>query len=102
MQFDSHPAAAAVLEALNTRHWLEFTCGGERYRIQTDNNKGCDYLSLWRLGENPTRLGQELYDILYDLDEADVSGLLCQPLLHGESFFALWEQGRICSVPETG
>lgn len=79
----------AVLTALQTRRCAEFRIGGESYLIQPDNNKGCDYLSLWRTGARPARLGEAMYDILYGVDADAVSELLHLPCIRGQSLLAL-------------
>lgn len=69
-------AAEAILNALERQHYYEFAKDGERYLIQPDNNKGCDYLSLWRMGEPPVRLRQAVYDIFDGIDAETVEELI--------------------------
>ena len=74
-----------VLNALLARRCAEFRINGEDYLIQPDNNKGCDYLSLWRTSPRPERLGEAMYDILYGIDGDAVSELLHLSCIRGKS-----------------
>lgn len=84
-----------VLSALLTRRSMEFRAGGETYLIQPDNNKGCDYLSLWRTGPRPARLGQVMYDVMYGVDDDAVSELLRLPCVRGESILQRIQSGAV-------
>ena len=37
----------AIIETIRLRGYFEFSYQGKTYLIQTENNKGWDYLSLW-------------------------------------------------------
>ncbi len=95
MAFDPEAAAAQVLEALLTRRYAEFRYDGGTYLIQPDNNKGCDYVSIWRTSPKAACLGQALYDIFDGVDLSAVRELLALPCLGGRSFLARLEAGEI-------
>lgn len=85
----------AILKALEARRSLEFRCCGETYLIQQDNNKGCDYLSLWRTGSAPVRLGEALFDIFDGVDADAVRELVNLPCLHGRSLLQHLQAGAV-------
>ena len=82
-----------VLNALLARRCVEFRINSEAYLIQPDNNKGCDYLSLWRISPRPGRLGEAMYDILYGIDGDAVSELLHLNCIHGQSILSYIQSG---------
>lgn len=84
-----------VLHSLLTRRCAEFRLMGEAYLIQPDNNKGCDYLSLWRTSPRPERLGEALYDVMYGVDADAVSELLHLRCIRGQSVISYAQSGRI-------
>ena len=84
-----------VLNALNKRRCAEFRLNGESYLIQPDNNKGCDYLSLWRTEPRPARLGEAMYDVMYGIDEDAVSELAHLCCVHGRSVLDYAHSGEI-------
>ena len=84
-----------VLNALNARRCAEFRLSGEEYLIQPDNNKGCDYLSLWRTSPRPERLGEAMYDVMYGVDEDAVSELLRLRCIRGQSVLSYAQSGHV-------
>ena len=82
-----------VLDALSTRRCAEFRLNGEEYLIQPDNNKGCDYLSLWRTSPRPARLGEAMYDVMYGVDADAVAELMRLSCIHGQSVLAVMQSG---------
>ena len=84
-----------VFIALLTRRCAEFRISGKAYLIQPDNNKGCDYLSLWRTSPRPERLGEAMYDIMYGVDGDAVSELLRIPCIYGQSVFSYAQSGAV-------
>ena len=94
MPADAEAAVQRVLEGLETRRYVEFRMGSERYLIQPDNNKGCDYLSLWRTEPSPACLGRALYDVMDGPDADTVRELLEQPCIRGKSFLACLALGE--------
>ena len=84
-----------VLNALLTHRCAEFRLSDEEYLIQPDNNKGCDYLSLWRTSPRPERLGEAMYDVMYGIDEDAVSELLHRSCIHGQSVLSYAQSERV-------
>ena len=82
-----------VLDALLTRRCAEFRLRGEAYLIQPDNNKGCDYLSLWRTSPRPERLGEALYDVMYGIDGDAVAELIRLRCIRGRSVLEATQSG---------
>ena len=84
-----------VLNALNAHRCAEFRFSGEAYLIQPDNNKGCDYLSLWRTSPRPERLGEAMYDVMYGVDADAVSELLRLDCIRGQSVLQAAQSGAV-------
>ena len=84
-----------VLNALNERRCAEFRINGESYLIQPDNNKGCDYLSLWRTSPRPERLGEAMFDILFGIDADAVSELVRLCCIRGHSVLDWAQSGGL-------
>lgn len=85
----------AVLDSLLTRRYAEFRLSGETYLIQPDNNKGCDYLSLWRTSPRPERLGEAMYDVMYGIDEDTVSELVHLRCIRSQSVLEYARSGAV-------
>ena len=88
-------AVRSVLESLLTRRCYEFRWGKERCLIQPDNNKGCDYLSLWRTDPSPACLGRALYEVMDGFDADTVRELLEQPCIRGKSYLERLAAGEL-------
>ena len=88
-------AVQRVLSALLTRNYAEFRCGGETYLIQPENNKGWDYLSIWRTGAMPVCLDRAFFDLRCGIDADTVSELLHLPCIQGRSFLDRLSCGEI-------
>ncbi len=61
----------------------EFSCHGERYLIQQESNKGCHYLSLWRVAPKAACLCRVCFEVFDGVSEETVEELLGQPLPEG-------------------
>ena len=57
----------------------EFSYRGGEYLIQPENNKGWNYLCLWRITPRPTCMSRVFFDILDGVSEDTVRELLNQP-----------------------
>ena len=57
----------------------EFSCRGGEYLIQAENNKGYDYLGLWRVSPGYTCLNRVFFDLSDGVTEDTVLELLDQP-----------------------
>ena len=84
-----------VLDALTVGHFVEFCCEGETFLIEPDNNKGCDYISIWRTGSSAVCLGHSLFDIFAGIDADAVSELLNLPCINGQSYLQWWKRGKL-------
>ena len=51
-----------IIETIRSRGWFEFSWQGRTYLIQTEHNKGWDYLSLWRTAPGYTCMGRVFLD----------------------------------------
>ena len=90
-----------VLEALREKNCLEFSCGGGNYLIQPENNKGWDYLCLWRTAPTVECLGRAMFELLYGVDEEAVRELMEQPCISGKSLLELCGEDEIIRLDET-
>lgn len=78
-----------LLYALESGHVVDFSCQGTDYFIQQENNKGWDYLSIWRNGAPPVCLGRVFFDIFDGISAETVQELLELPCLEGRSLAEL-------------
>ena len=90
-----------VLETLRERNCLEFSCGGEDYLIQPENNKGWDYLCLWRTAPTVECLGRAMFELLYGVDGEAVRELMEQPCIRGKSLLELFRNNEGICMGET-
>ena len=88
-------AVQRVLDALRTRNFAEFRCGGETYLIQPENNKGWDYISIWCTGSSAACLDRAFFELRDGIDEDTVRELLSLPCICGQSFLQWQERGAI-------
>ena len=91
----SDTAVQRVLSALCTQHFAEFRCGGETYLIQPENNKGWDYISIWRTGAAAACLDRAFFELRDGIDEDTVRELLSMPCICGQSFLQCQERGAV-------
>ena len=74
-----------LMERLLSGRMAEFSYRGKAYLIQQENNKGWNYLSLWRTAPEPAGLGRAFFDIFEGVSEETVLELCAQPCLEGRS-----------------
>ena len=74
-------AAAAILAG----RIVEFSCGSSEYLIQQENNKGWNYLSLWRMEPDAVCLGRAFFDIFDGVSEETLRDLFSQPCIEGRT-----------------
>ena len=74
-------AAAAILAG----RIVEFPYHGAAYLIQQENNKGYNYLSVWRAAPDYVCLDRVFFDIEDGLDEGAVRELLSKKCIEGKS-----------------
>ena len=63
----------------------EFSCQDERYLIQQESNKGCHYLSLWRVAPQAACLCRVCFEVFDGVSEETVEELFCQPIPGGRT-----------------
>lgn len=87
---------AGELENLRTQllrgRVVDFTLRGEDYLFQQENNKGWDYMSIWRTSGRHCCLGRALFDILDGISQETVTELLNLKCLDGHSVLELQEE----------
>ena len=72
-----------IVETLLSGGAAEFSRHGARYLIQQESNKGCHYLSLWRLTHGAACLCRVCFDVFDGVSEETVGELFDQPLPGG-------------------
>ena len=68
-----------IIETVLTGGFAEFSCRGETYLIQQEHNKGCHYLSLWRLTPHASCMCRVCFDDYDGISDETVRELLGQP-----------------------
>lgn len=74
-----------IVETILSGGFAEFSCHGERYLIQQESNKGCHYLSLWRLAPSAACLCRVCFDVFDGVSEENIEELLGLPLSDGRT-----------------
>ncbi len=65
--------------------FAEFSRHGEKYLIQPESNKGCHYLSLWRLNPKAACLCRVCFDVFDGVSEETIEELFLQQLPDGQT-----------------
>ena len=74
-----------IIETLLSGRIVEFGYQGKRYLIQQENNKGWNYLSLWRMEPDAVCLGRAFFDIFDGVSEETIRDLFSQPCIEGRT-----------------
>jgi hypothetical protein len=74
-----------IVETILSGGFAEFSCHGERYLIQQESNKGCHYLSLWRLAPRAACLCRVCFDVFDGVSEENIEELFGLPLSDGRT-----------------
>ena len=74
-----------IVETILSVGSAEFSCHGEKYLIQSESNKGCHYLSLWRVSPNAACLCRVCFDVFDGVSEETIEELCSQPLSNGHT-----------------
>ena len=69
-----------IIETILAGGFAEFSCRGGIYLIQREHNKGCHYLSLWRLTPHASCMCRVCFDDYDGISAETVRELLDQPL----------------------
>jgi len=72
-----------LTEKLLAGRIVEFSYQDKTYLIQQENNKGWNYLSLWRTDPNPACLNRAFFDIFDGLSMETIAELFSQPSPEG-------------------
>ena len=72
-----------IVETILSGGAAEFSRHGEQYLIQQESNKGCHYLSLWRLAPKASCLCRVCFEVFDGVSEETVEELFDQPLSDG-------------------
>ena len=74
-----------IMETVLAEGSAEFSRRGETYRIQEESNKGCHYLSLWRLTPRAVCLSRVCFEVFDGASEEILEELWDQPLPDGRT-----------------
>ncbi len=74
-----------IVDTILSEGFAEYSCQGDRYLIQQESNKGCHYLSLWRLTPKPACLCRVCFDVFDGVSEETIEELFDQPLPDGHT-----------------
>lgn len=74
-----------TMETILSGRIVEFTYCDSAYLIQQENNKGYNYLSIWRTAPDYACLDRVFFDIEDGLDEGTVLELLNRRCIEGKS-----------------
>lgn len=74
-----------IVETILSGGFAEFSCHGEKYLIQQESNKGCHYLSLWRLAPRAACLCRVCFDVFDGVSEENIEELFGLPLSDGRT-----------------
>ncbi len=74
-----------IVETILTGGSAELTHHGDKYRIQQESNKGCHYLSLWRLTPRAACLCRVCFELFDGVSEENIRELFDQRLPDGHT-----------------
>ena len=75
----------AIADTVLSEGFAEFSCRGETYLIQQESNKGCHYLSLWRVSPKAACLCRVCFDVFDGVSQETVEELFDLPLPEGRT-----------------
>ena len=71
---------------------VEFSYHGSSYLIQQENNKGYNYLSIWRIVPDYVCLARAFFDLADGIEEATVWELISRTCIENKSAVELLTQ----------
>ena len=74
-----------IVETILSDGFAEFSNHDVKYLIQQESNKGCHYLSLWRVSPNAACLCRVCFDVFDGVSDTIIEELLNQPLSNGNT-----------------
>ena len=69
----------AIIETILSGGFAEFSYHGETYLIQQEANKGCHYLSLWRLSSHAQCMCRACFDVFDGISDETIEELFNRP-----------------------
>ena len=74
-----------IVETILSGGSAEFSRHGDKYLIQQESNKGCHYLSLWRITPKATCLCRVCFEVFDGVSAETIEELCSQPLSDGHT-----------------
>ena len=74
-----------IVETILSVGFAEFSYRGGKFLIQQESNKGCHYLSLWRLTPQAACLCRVCFEVFDGISEETIEELFDQPLPDGRT-----------------
>ena len=68
-----------IIDKLLSGRTVEFSYQGQEYLIQQENNKGWDYLGLWRTSPGPVCLSRAFFDLADGVSPETIQELFSEP-----------------------
>ena len=75
----------SIVEMILSEGFAEFSCHDEKYLVQQESNKGCHYLSLWRIAPKAACLCRVCFDVFDGVSDETIKELPNQPLTDGRT-----------------
>ncbi len=88
-----------IVETILSGGAAEFSCHGEQYLIQQESNKGCHYLSLWRVAPRAACLCRVCFEVFDGVSEETVEELFRQTLPDGRMVRDMVQSPEITLTP---
>lgn len=87
-----------IVDLILTDGFAEFSYRGEKYLIQQESNKGCHYLSLWRLTPDPVCKCRAGYDVFDGVSDETIQELFDQPFSEGRTVRDILQSPEITTL----
>ena len=68
-----------IVDSILTDGFAEFSYQGRTYLIQQESNKGCHYLSLWRVTPDSFCICRACFDVFDGVSDETIQELFDQP-----------------------
>ena len=83
-----------IIDKLLSGRTVEFSYQGQEYLIQQENNKGWDYLGLWRTRPGPACLSRVFFDLADGVSLETIQELFSEPF-EGRTVQELLQESRV-------
>lgn len=84
-----------IVEAIRSGGSAEFSYHDAQYLIQSESNKGCHYLSLWRVAPRAACLRRVDFDVFDGVSEETVEELFDRQLPEGRTLREMLQSAEI-------